>query len=209
MLIVSVRPIGASQHAGNYRVFASRNSLWPPEAVPCIPPSFGHPSFGPSFQPRWSTAMEPRERRAAIEASAKGYNNTRAHLLRPLQIGQLVRVQDTITKLWTYGIESARSSESAITSRRAVVPSGGATGGNTTPAATIQRPSSQASTCPTLTAPSRTQETRNPAPGQTLISHRRSNRMTLSDWRTGSYRSFVEATAQEKLLPASTSNTLC
>ena len=67
---------------------------------------FGHqlrtliPAHRSSFQPRWTAAMEARDRQAVIDATAKGYYDARAHPLRPLQTGQLVRVQDTTTKLW-------------------------------------------------------------------------------------------------------------
>ena len=67
---------------------------------------FGHqlrtliPAHRSSFQPRWTATMEARDRQAVIDATAKGYYDARAHPLRPLQTGQLVRVQDTTTKLW-------------------------------------------------------------------------------------------------------------
>jgi len=67
---------------------------------------FGHqlrsivPAHRSSFQPRWTNAMEARDRQAAIDAIAKGYYDEHSRTLRPLKLGELVRVQDDKTKLW-------------------------------------------------------------------------------------------------------------
>ena len=67
---------------------------------------FGHqlrsivPAHRSSFQPRWTNAMEARDRQAAIDAVAKGYYDEHSRTLRPLKLGELVRVQDDKTKLW-------------------------------------------------------------------------------------------------------------
>ena len=67
---------------------------------------FGHqlrtliPAHQSLFQPRWTAAMKARDRQAVVDATAKGYYDVHAHPLRPLRTGQLVRVQDAITKLW-------------------------------------------------------------------------------------------------------------
>ena len=67
---------------------------------------FGHqlrsivPAHRSSFQPHWTKAMEARDRQAAIDAIAKGYYDEHSRTLRPLKLGELVRVQDDKTKLW-------------------------------------------------------------------------------------------------------------
>ena len=67
---------------------------------------FGHPlrSLVParrsSFQPRWTLAMEARDRQAALETGSKAYYDQHAHPLRPLTMGESVRVQNAGTKLW-------------------------------------------------------------------------------------------------------------
>lgn len=54
---------------------------------------FGHqlrstvPAHRSSFQPRWTNAMEARDRQTAIDAAAKGYYDVNSHPLRPLKVG--------------------------------------------------------------------------------------------------------------------------
>lgn len=67
---------------------------------------FGHqlrslvPAHRSKFQARWTNAMDARDRQASVDAATKGYYDAHAHPLRPLRAGQLVRVQDVVTKLW-------------------------------------------------------------------------------------------------------------
>ena len=86
-------------------LFELRNT---PDATGSSPAQmvFGHqlrtliPAHQSLFQPRWTAAMKARDRQAVVDATAKGYYDVHAHPLRPLRTGQLVRVQDAITKLW-------------------------------------------------------------------------------------------------------------
>ena len=44
--------------------------------------------------------MEARDRQAALETGSKAYYDQHAHPLRPLTMGESVRVQNAGTKLW-------------------------------------------------------------------------------------------------------------
>ena len=63
---------------------------------------FGHQlrSIGPahrsSFHPRWATVAEARYRQATIEDGVKAHYDVHSRSLRPLQIGQPVRAQDSV-----------------------------------------------------------------------------------------------------------------
>ena len=58
------------------------------------------PAHRSSFQPKWTAAMEARNRQAIVDADAKERYDQHAYPLRPLKLGDLVRVQDSISKRW-------------------------------------------------------------------------------------------------------------
>ena len=67
---------------------------------------FGHqlrsivPAHRSSFHSRWATVAEARDRQAAIDDGVKAHYDVHSRSLRPLQIGQPVRVQESVSKLW-------------------------------------------------------------------------------------------------------------
>ena len=67
---------------------------------------FGHqlrsivPAHRSSFQPRWTTAIEARNRQAEIDEKTKQYHDEGAHPLKPIHIGESVRIQNPVSSLW-------------------------------------------------------------------------------------------------------------
>lgn len=67
---------------------------------------FGHqlrsivPAHRSSFQPRWTTAMEARNRQVEIDSKTRVYHDESALPLKPIRIGESVRIQNPVSHLW-------------------------------------------------------------------------------------------------------------